>query len=494
MKDLLHRTLSALALAVLLIPSCNENTVDPVFYGSIEGIVTYESSSAGVENAEITTSPASGTAISDEQGHFLLTNVPIGEYSVVAKLENYKNASANIVVTKDNTTFVQLTLLPDAIAPNPPQLIAPASGAESVARSVTLTWTVDELNDDGLKFDVVVYESNQSIPLTRVEDVPDTTLLVENLKFNTTYFWQVNASNTSGITTYGQLWHFTTLPFPDNRFLFASTRDGNYEIYSSDETGENLVRLTNEDSEQVYPQYTSDRRAIAFASYTELAWHIYVSNKDGSAPTKVTTLPLAGNHNDGRAFCWSPDNAKLLYSHFDKLYTVNRNGSGLTLVATAPAGRNFRACDWTVVGNRIIVETVGIAAYESEFRLIDLSSGTDDVIMADEPGILESPSFSVDGKYVLFTKDVSGYESETGRQLDAHIILHELATGTRTDLSVGKDGGTNDLHPRFSPDGARIIFENRKNDGSGTPAVFTYDITTKRRTLLFENASMPDWQ
>ncbi|HET9486204.1 MAG TPA: carboxypeptidase regulatory-like domain-containing protein [Chryseosolibacter sp.] len=494
MKDLLFRITALFVVPVFLFLGCNEDTVDPVFFGSIEGTVTFESSGAPAAGVKITTSPVSSTTVTDDQGYFSLTNVPTGDYTVSANLDGYKNASDKISVTKNNTTTTSLQLTPDASTPNSPAVIFPAADAENVDRSISLQWSVIEKNNEELTYDVSLYESNQSTPLINLQDHPDTVVQVDNLKFNTSYYWQVTVKNSAGVATHGELWQFKTRPFPDNRFLFASNRNGNYDLYSTNETASDLVQLTYSAKEQVYPQYSNDRSLIAYAEYTDLAYHIFYMNKDGSAPLKVTTLPIAGNHSDGRSFCWSPDNGKFLYSHYDKLYSIDRNGSNLTLIATAPAGRNFRSCDWTGAGNKIVAETVGTLPYQSEIHLIDPVNGTDDVIINDEPGTLQSPSFSIDGKYILFTDDVSDFHSPDGRQLDSHLFLYSIATGVRTDLSAGKESGTNDLNPRYSPDGASIIFDNKRNDGSGTSSIYTYEIATKKRLLLFENAVMPDWR
>ena len=494
MKIPLLRIFAVLTICLGVFFACNENTVDPVFYGSLQGAVMYKSSGLPASGVEITTTPATSAVVTDSEGNFNLTDIPTGEYSVAAKIDGYKNATVKVMVTRDNTATIDLQIEADASAPDRPGASIPLDGAENIERSITLRWSFNEKNDDPITFDVVLFESNQSIPLLDLENYADTIVNVTDLKFNTNYFWQVNAVNSAGTVTYGKLWTFKTKPFPDNRFTFSSQRDGNYEIYSSDETGNNLVRLTFSDKDQVYPKFSSDRTSIAYAENTDLSYHLYIMSRDGSSPVKVTTLPIAGYHNDGRGFCWSPDNGKLLYSYYDKLYTIDRNGSNLTLIATAPAGRNFRACDWTASGNKIVAETVGILPYQTEFRLIDLDDASNVVIIGDEPGTLQSPSFSIDGNWILFTHDVSSFESETGRQLDSRPFIYNITTTNRTDLSKDKVAGTNDLHPRYSPDGSRIIFENRNNDGTGDPAIFSFDITKNQRAKLFNNAGMPDWQ
>ena len=494
MKDFLFGCLHVFTITCFLFSGCNENTIDPVFYGSIEGTVTFESTGLPAKDVEINTAPTTTVILTDIDGHFLINNIPTGEYNVSAKLDGYKTASSKIVVTRNNTTVTDIQITADASTPNPPAVVSPINGALNVGRSVALKWTVEEKNDDKLTYDVVLYESNQETPLIQLEDYADTLVNVNDLKFNTSYFWQVNVKNSADVVTNGELWNFKTLPFPDNRFVFSTQRDGNYEIYSTNESGTDLVRLTLSDKDQVYPQFSNNRSRIAYTENTDLDYHIYIMNKDGSAPSKVTTLPVAGYHNNGKGFCWSPDNGKILYTYYDKLYTVDTNGANLTLIATAPAGRNYRSVDWTGEGNKIVVETIGVLPYDNEIHLIDLNTSNDNIIIPNNPGTIQSPSFSIDGKSVLFTYDSAQFETASGRQLNSRILVYDIATGVSTDVSGRKVSGTNDLNPRYSPDGAKIIFENRSNDGSGVPSVWVYDISKDERKKLFDDAAMPDWQ
>jgi TolB protein len=494
MKNILHSSRIICIVLCLIFSGCNENTIDPVFYGSLEGTVTYELSGLPAKGVEISTIPSTTIILTDSVGHFSLSNIPTGEYSVTAKLEGYKNATNKVVVNKNSTTTTDILITPAAAAAKVASSPTPANRSQNVNRSVTLKWTTERGEEEEVFYDVVLYESNADTALIRLVDYKDTVINVTNLKFNTTYYWQVNSKNTFGLTTNGELWQFKTLPFPDNRFLFTTQRDGNYEIYSSDETANQLIRLTHSDKDELYPQYSNNRNLIAFTTNTDLNHHIYIMDKNGSNPLQITTLPVEGFHNNGRGFCWSPDNGKILYSHYDKLYTVDRNGSNLTLISTAPAGRNYRACDWTDAGNKIVVETVGTLPFDSEIHLIDLTNSTDVVILQNTTGTLQSPSFSIDGKSVLYTYDVSQFESAAGRQLNSRLFLYNIATGISTDLSKDKVNGTNDLNPRFSPDGSKVIFENRSNDGTGASTIWTFEIVKETRTKLFDNAAMPDWQ
>ena len=254
------------------------------------------------------------------------------------------------------------------------------------------------------------------------------------------------------------------------------------------------VRLTQQPSADVFPRLSPGRQWIAYVSDGEGKQQIYVMKNDGSEKRRVTELPVAGYHNYGEGFCWSPDGGQLLYSHYDKLYRINRDGTFLTLIATAPDGRHFKACDWSGETHKIAVQTTGTNITDSEIYLMKENGSNMELIVDNLPGRIENPSFSIDGKKLLFTQDVSGFVSATGRQLDTRIIMMDIDTGQMTDLSTKKPGGSNDTAPRFSPNGAYIIFENGSNEIGAPKSIWKMNLSGEDRQLLIENAEAPDWK
>jgi TolB protein len=202
---------------------------------------------------------------------------------------------------------------------------------------------------------------------------------------------------------------------------------------------------------------------------------------------------VAGYHNYGEGFCWSPDGGQLLYSHYDKLYRINRDGTHLTLLATAPEGRHFKACEWSGVARKIVVQTIGANINDSELYLMKEDGSEMSLIVDNMPGRIEYPSFSIDGKKLLFTQDKSGFTTATGRQLDACVFLLDMATLQTTGLSGQKPEGTNDTYPRFSPNGAFIIFENSSNEVGAPKSIWKMNLSGEDRHLLIEHAEFPDW-
>jgi TolB protein len=493
----IHSVFARLAPFFFLIfqfTACVEDKVEPLFLGNIRGVIVSQSTNQPLQDIEVSTAPASGVVLTNAQGQFEMEDIPEGEYTILTQADGYARESVKIKVIRNSTTNINLKLSAAIIQAPQPQNPLPVDWGTHQPLSVLLQWYVDNTYEDSLEYTIRVYESNQVTALSKAEHIRDTSFLVSNLKYNTTYYWQVDAISSSGSETSGNIWSFKTIPFPSNRIVFSTKKDGNYEIYSTDLAGDSLVRLTYSNSIEFKPLFSKQRSLVAFSSNASIDNHIYTMNADGSGMQKVTPLPIAGFHNQGIGFSWSPDNGKFIYSHYDKLYRVDDDGANLTLLATAPAGRNFRSCHWTSVGNKIVVETVGSLVYDSEIYLMNADGSGVEMLVNNLPGIIESPSFSVDGKSVLFTRDASGFESPDGRQLDARIFIININTQELTDVSDDKPDGTNDLQPRYSPDGAKIIFVNASNDGTGNKSIWIMDRDGSNRQLLFENAEMPHWQ
>ena len=89
--------------------------------------------------------------------------------------------------------------------------------------------------------------------------------------------------------------------------------------------------------------------------------------------------------------------------------------------------------------------------------------------------------------------DLSANILPDGSQLDAHIFTVDIESGVLEDLSVQKPAGTNDLNPRYSPNGAYIIFENGSNEKGSKKSIWIMDSNGGNREILFEDAIMPDW-
>lgn len=499
-------SLLLLLVWALLLTACEETLVEPAYFGSVTVTVLDARTNQVLPNTAISTNPATGSYATDAQGKVLITDVPAGTVSIIARRAAYDQLVSSVTVTQDQTQSVVL-LLTRSSGAAPPSGVSrptPATGSTGQPPSLTLGWhPVNAAKDDSLRYDVVLFESNNLNQRSLLTNAKDTTVAATGLLYNTTYYWQVTARNLAGATTRGPIWSFQTAALPDNRYLYARTVSGNTDIYSSDAQGTGLLRLTSAATVETAPQLSPNRDLIAYASNANGQFQLYTMNRDGSGQRRITTLSAEGYNNAGVGYRWSPDGAQLIYAHYDQLYRINRDGTGLALLATAPAGRHFRECDWTVQnGGRLLVQTMGVNPHDSEIYLYNVDGSNPVQVVGNLPGRVDSPSFSIDGTTFVYTHDVAGFSSVMGRQLDTHIFLQAVNGSSLIDITLGagatgtgsKPTGTNDLTPRYSPTGFQLIFVNRDNDDIAPPEIWTCDLNGRNRTRLFTNAFLPDYK
>jgi len=486
-----------LLLGFVFITSCNEDTIQPQLFGSIEGQVLRKDDLTPLNNVAISTTPTSSSVITDEVGNFTLKNIPVGTYSIKAEKEDFITKLEGVTVTGINPGEVVIRMVKDSsisIPPTTPQVISPLDGAQDQLVNVRLEWiSVDEDEEDMLLYDLYLYEDQQSDPILEVMDISDNFLEVTDLQFGKNYYWQVSAKDGRTAPVFGMLWRFKTQEFPDYRFLFAREISGKYDIYSANDSGDE-IKLTDNNGSNWRPIMSPNRDKIAFISNLGIDLHIYVMNRDGSEVTQVTALPISGLNSFDLDFSWSPDGTKILYMRNSILNIINVDGTGLAVITEAPPGTTFVECDWTGPGNKVLVRTLGNAPYASNIWLLEADGTFVNTIIPDLPGSTGGGVFSIDGTKILYTQDVSGFNSIVGRQLNARVFQVDINSGVRLDLSIEKIDGTNDLDARYSPDGAKIIFTNTNNDGISQKNIYIMDLDGDNRILLFENAEMPEWR
>lgn len=487
-------------LLALFLSGCQEDTITPAVFGTLTGQVLLEGTSTPLAAAVVSTNPPSSQVITDSQGKFTLENIEAGTYTVRAEKSGYVSAVETVTISENKESAVIISMAEKTVAntpPTSPTAIAPANGATDLEVNFMLNWMATDVDDDTITYDVYTFHSLQGPGMLMAEGITDTFLALNNLKYGTTCFWQVVANDGEADPVYSQVWSFSTKAFPAHPFVFAKVANGKYDVFAAQNGNSSIpqYQLSELPSSNFRPRISPIGNKIAFLNNNFINTQIYLMNRDGSDPTLVPApVPVLGEDMFQVDFCWSPDGSKLLYMNANRLYKINTDGSGFELFAELPIGEEFVEVDWAPVTNKIAARTVGSQPYIGRILLYSSSGSLEQVLVPDLPGNIGGPAFSIDGSAILFTHDLDGLETPDGRQLNSHIIQKNIATGVETDLSVNKPQGFNDLDPKFSPNGAQVIFVETSNALNSPKNIVLMNAAGAGRVTMFTNAEMPDWK
>ena len=475
--------------------SCQEDKIEPDLFGSLNGQILFEDTGGPAANVMISTSPSTSIQLSLGNGTFVFESIKVGTYSIRAELNGYLTSIESVTIEEDKTTSVVLQLQSSQdgnLPPSAAQMPTPDNTATNQATSIELSWEAMDGNGDSLTYDVYLFELGQSSSNLVAQGLAESKYLIENLRYGTIYNWQVVVKDGLADPVFGEVWSFTTEPFPNHSFVYSKKVNGVYEIFSGGIVNE-FYQLTA-DGSNYRPRFSPLGNRIAYINANLPEKRIFTMNLDGSDQTLLSTpFPIDASNNLALDFTWSPDGSKLLYMRGNRLYLINIDGTGIELFAELP-DEEFVEVDWSTFGNRIGVRTEKDLPYESRILLYQDDGNLLEEVVPDVPGSIGGPVFSIDGNSILYTRDTTGFESPNGRQLESHIFLKNLNTGVDKDLSHAKPLGYNDLNPRFSPNGALIIFTQANNFPNSQKDILIMNTDGDGRSLLFEDSEMPDWR
>ena len=216
-------------------------------------------------------------------------------------------------------------------------------------------------------------------------------------------------------------------PGPSGRIAFTSYRDGNWEIYVMNANGSGQTRLTNNPARDWDPASSPDGSQIAFTSDRDGNPQIYMMNADGSGQTRLTNNTAY----DERP-AWSPHGSRIAFTSSrdgnDEIYAMNADGSGQT-------------------------------------RLTNNSSPDFD------------PAWSPDGSKIAFESDRDG-------NMEVYVMNADGSGQTRLTNNPARD-----MEPAWSPDGSKMAFES---DRDGNLEVYVMNADGSGQTLL-TNDPADDW-
>lgn len=274
-----------------------------------------------------------------------------------------------------------------------------------------------------------------------------------------------------------------TVPLPIGKISFSARRDGNGEIYLLTSEGE--VNISNNPTEDIESNLSTDGQKIVFSSDREGTYHLYVVNVDGSGLQKVTDDP-AGDLSPR----WSPDGSQIAFSRTGSLYVMNSDGSDVREILAAEPEATAAPCKagsflggWSPDGKRLTFYAASATRGIGQICIIG-SDGSDlTVVVSEPPAYHVEPSWSPDGEWIAF---------RSIRDDNHEIYIVKPNGDSVTNLT--NDPAT-DIEPAWSPDGKWIVFGSYRagNDNFDLYMIKPDGSDLQRLTADPDKDSDPSW-
>lgn len=498
MKNVLTKFIYSIAV-FLVFCSCQEDYLEDSTMGTLIGKVVASDTNIPLANVKIETSPVSTTVFTDENGDFIIEQINVAEYSVKAELKDYTSLFKPAIIYQDRKTNIvfELKVAKGSVKPpSKPVLISPSSNEILNNTVTTFKWSVENPDESELTYTLKLHNDKDS-NVEIYDQLTQNSFTHNNLKLGVKYFWQIIVDDSYNTPVQSEVSSFQVYSAPKkNRYFYTKNIDGNFAIFSSDESNTTEFQLTSEKVNSYRPKKNVTANKIAYLQTSGAYTDIYVMDTDGTNKQKITSTVKPGGFNlNELSFSWPANTNKIYFPSFNKLYSISSNGQDLNLVYQTPDNSFISEVDVNIEYNTIAIKTNNTNGYNIKIYCIDLKGNFLFDVVNNVKGASSGLHLSSNATKILYSLDNQGAENMEYRRIDSNVYLFDKTTNKHTQISSDKEKGTNDLDPRFSPNEASIIFTNTSNDNRSTKNIYTKETNTaaKTRVLKYSNAFMPDW-
>ncbi|HTK57217.1 MAG TPA: protein kinase, partial [Gemmatimonadales bacterium] len=210
------------------------------------------------------------------------------------------------------------------------------------------------------------------------------------------------------------------------------------------------TRVTDAAGLESDPEISPDGRLVAYAAGPYFASHIYVRQVSGG-PAIDLTAQLEGRHTRPR---WSPDGTELLYvtneGQHHRVSRVSALGGPARVMTEVTGDEGIASADWSPDGKQVVYDVGSVIRVgEPDKPAIELYKGTDP----------HSVAWSPDGKRVAFVEGGNRlWHGATGLANNSVSALLSVRTDGSGALDTVAAATAIHLSPSWSPDGKFLLF------------------------------------
>lgn len=239
----------------------------------------------------------------------------------------------------------------------------------------------------------------------------------------------------------GLAWESVTV-VPASKVAFQSYRNGNWDIFVGNDDGAGQTAVTSHIRADIHPHLNRGSTAVVYASRSDdHDYEIYRVNVDGS-----NRVALTNNEADDGNPQWSPNGTRIVFESYRdgqaEIYVMNADGSGQTRLTTNGAFDGMPS--WSPDGTKIAFSSSRSGAYRI---WVMNANGSNPVRLSNQPYSFR-PQWSPDGSKIAYDADGNndGWQELWWMNADGSDQQAELTATNNTDLWVGS----------WSPDGRYI--------------------------------------
>ena len=282
------------------------------------------------------------------------------------------------------------------------------------------------------------------------------------------------------------------------KIVFTSTRNGHSDIYVMDDTGENIIQITDDPDSERRPRWSPDGKQIAFVRDTDpsddvIKINAYIMNADGTNVRQLTNYK-AGIVLD---LVFSSNGKRLMFSTSTSIGVIEIRTGESNLIYN----KHTIHIDWSPDKRHIVFVNDEHQFLEQNLWIMDANGDNARAWTQPDPekGTIHrySPRWSPDGKQILYTESDIIVE----KRKDEHgnlIGIGTRAAGTFRYMIRNMDDGdtqTLEIPEDWIPssvawmDGKRSVlfssykFEMLRSQDPGTQ-IYKYDIASAEITQL----------